>query len=477
MIEPWVQEEIVSADLGDKRLDRRFPTLLSALAQRPNLSIPAACGGHADMTAAYRFFANDKVTFDKILQPHGQRTRQRLAQQTTALLVQDTTEINLTRPQQEVQGAGTLDGVRRGFLLHEMQAFTTDGLPLGTVASEILNRTAVTHASAQPRAARARIPIEEKESFRWLEGLRQARQLAQKLPGVQCIYVADSEADIYEVLAEPRGTPAVDWLIRACQDRALHGEGLEHLRHEVLQTPPLYEVALHIRGRQSKTAGEARPRRLSRHSRRAQAEVRATTLSLRPPWRPDRRLPVVPVQVVLVQEVSPPADEPPVEWLLLTTLPIGTLEQVRAVVSYYCIRWAIEIFFRILKSGCRIERRRFEEVGRVEACLALYLIVAWRTFWVCRLGRSCPEVECEVVFEPSEWKAVWVAVKGQDPPPKAPPLREVVHLVARLGGYVERPRSEPGPQVLWIGMQRAYDLALAWDTFGPGSKFQREIIV
>jgi hypothetical protein len=180
------------------------------------------------------------------------------------------------------------------------------------------------------------------------------------------------------------------------------------------------------------------------------------------------------VNVVLVSEVNPPKGEPAVEWLLVTTLPIGTPEEVRAVVEYYCVRWGIEILFRTLKSGCRIEERRFEDVERVLPCLALYLIVAWRTLMVCRLGRECPEMDCEAVFEASEWKAVWVAVHRQEPPVQAPRLGEMVRLIARLGGYVERKNSEPGPQTVWIGLQRLYDLAWAWEAFGPESKLNSQ---
>ena len=158
------------------------------------------------------------------------------------------------------------------------------------------------------------------------------------------------------------------------------------------------------------------------------------------------------------------------EWLLVTTLPIDTPEQVRTIVEYYCVRWNIEVFFRTLKSGCRIERRRFEHVNRVLPCLALCLIVAWRTLFVCRMGRECPDLDCEAIFEPSEWKAVWMAVHRKKPSRKAPRLSEMVHLIASLGGYVERPKSEPGAQTLWIGLQRMYDLAWAWEVFGPDAK-------
>jgi len=472
MIAPWAKEEAATADLGDPRLDDRLAVLLSDLGNRPNLSIPAACGGRAEMKAAYRFFDNDKATFDKVIEPHVARTKERLAEYPVVLLVQDTTEIDLTRPEQEVADAGELDGARRGLLLHEMQAFTPDGTPLGTVWAEVLNRTAgVSHESAtDKRHQRKHTPIEAKESMRWLTGLRKAREMAQQLPGVQCVCVADSEADIYELFAEPRGEHPVHWLIRACQDRALETDSGRHLRDQVLAAPVLYLVELQIRGRQAKTTVEERARRQNRVTRQAQVEVRAATVTLRAPWRPDRDLPPITVNVVLVREPNPPTGEAPVEWLLVTTLPIDTAEQVRTIVEYYCVRWCIEILFRTLKSGCRIEQRRFEHIDRVLPCLGLYLIVAWRTLFVCRLGRSCPDMDCEAIFEPSEWKAVWVAVHHRKPPKKAPRLSEMVHLIASLGGYVERPHSEPGTQTLWIGLQRMYDLAWAWDSFGPGAK-------
>ena len=471
MIALWAEEEMATVDLGDVRLDARVEVLLSTLGERPNLSIPAACGGRAEMTAAYRFFDNDNVTFEKVIAPHIARTQERVAQQEVVLLVQDTSELDVTRPDEQMKGAGSLDGSRQGFLLHEMHAFTPEGIPLGTAWAEIVNRTeGVSHASpAEKRQERKEKSIEDKESMRWLTGLRQARALAQQLPGVQCVCIGDSEADIYELFAEPRGEHPLHWLIHACQDRALESD-TPHLREQVLKTPVLYSVELLIRGRSAKTAAEDRARRQNRVTRQATVEVRAATVTLRAPWRGDRELPPVTVNVVLVREPNPPRGQPPVEWILVTTLPIDTAEQVRTIVEYYCVRWNIEIFFRTLKSGCRIEQRRFEHIDRFLPCLAVCLIVAWRTLFVCRLSRNCPDLNSEVIFEPSEWKAVWVAVHRTKPPKKTPKLSEMVHLIASLGGYVERPKSEPGTQTIWIGMQRMYDLAWAWDSFGPGAK-------
>jgi hypothetical protein len=218
---------------------------------------------------------------------------------------------------------------------------------------------------------------------------------------------------------------------------------------------------VNIRARDAKVACEDRARRQPRVSRQAEVEVRAARLTLRPPYRPDRKLPEVTVNVVLVSEIDPPQDEPPVEWMLLTSLPIDSVDQIRQAIQYYYVRWMIEILFRTLKSGCRAEERRFEHCDRYLPCLAVYLIVAWRTLYVCRLGREFPDIDREAVFEPSEWKAVYQVVHRKSPPKKPPRLQEMVRLVAQLGGYVNRePADEPGPQTVWLGLQRLHDRPL-----------------
>jgi hypothetical protein len=486
MAAPWVEDEMQDVALGDKRLNDRLRDVLSQLAARPTASIPAACGGSAELAAAYRLFDNDKVDFDNILGPHIEATRRRIATQPVVLLVPDTTEVDLTRPRQQVTGAGPLDGgPRRGVHLHLMHAFTPDGTPLGTVQASPWVRDEETPSNAsRSRAQRAATPIEDKESHRWLVSLRQARAEARRHPGVHVICVADSEADIYEVIAEGMEEPrTADWIVRACQDRALVGDGestssaAAHLRAAVLATPVLYTKTIQVRGRDAKVACEDRARRQPRRSRTATVEVRATRVTLRAPWRADRELPDVTVNVVQVREVDPPADDEPVEWLLLTSLPIDTIDQVRLVVQYYCARWMVEVFFRTLKSGCRVEARRFEHLDRLLPCLSVYLIVTWRTLYVCRLGRGFPEINCEAVFEPSEWQSVYQVVKRQPPPKEPPSLQEMVRLVAQLGGYVNKKRKdEPGPQTVWLGLQRLHDIALCWEVFGPGTSDTAKVV-
>jgi hypothetical protein len=308
--------------------------------------------------------------------------------------------------------------------------------------------------------------------------MRQARAEAERCPATRVVCVADSEADIYEVIAEGAGEPrTADWVIRSCQERALvddEGEGsvAEYLREELLAAPVLYEDDVAVRGREAKVACEGRARRQPRGSRDAAVEVRAARVTLRAPERGAGQEPDVTVNAVLVSEKSPPEGEVAVEWVLVTSLPVGTADEVKAVIDYYGVRWMVEVFFRTLKSGCRAEGRRFETLERQLSCLAVYLIVTWRTLLVCRWGRGRPEASCEEVFAPGEWRSAYRVVKQERPPEKPPRLQEMVRLVARLGGYLDKPgrTDEPGPQTVWLGLQRLHDIALCWETFGPGAK-------
>ena len=488
MLPPWVVEEMRTSEMQDKRLDARLKEVLSQLAARPTASIPAACGGYAEMAAAYRFMDNPRVTPLEILAPHIERSLERVGAQSRALLVQDTTEIDMTRPETTVRGAGPLDdGARQGALLHLLHGFSADGTPLGTVQAKLWTRPAVDPGGSKLRDHK-RTPFEEKESRRWVDMLREAERVAQELPQTQIICVADSEADIFEVLVEGQSESRTsDWLVRACQDRAVLRSATEPgdetaqtgnlLFAQAAAAPALFTHSISVRGRKSLVSCETRSRRQARVSRKAEVEVRATRVTLRPPPRVEGPLPPAEVNVVLVREIGPPTGEEPIEWLLLTSLPIETLDQVREIISFYCIRWMIEVLFRTLKSGCRVEERRFETIERQLNCLAVYLIVAWRTLYVCRLGRSLPDADCEVIFEPAEWKAVYRVVRNEPPPSEPPTLREMVHMVARLGGYVDKPRADdPGPQTLWLGLQRTYDFALCWQMFGPEAKNERQLV-
>ena len=480
-MQAWVHEELQGVELGDARLEQRYRLLLDRLSQRPSLSIPNACEGWAETMAAYRWFAHRRVTVPAVLAPHQQATQQRLQQYPVVLLVQDTTELEVTRREEVMGGAGPLnDASRRGFYCHAQLALTPERLPLGLVAAEIWARDAAAFpANPQETQARKRqkkaLPIEAKESFRWLQGYRSACAVARQAPQSACIALSDSEGDIYDCFAAAVAEEVpgnLQWIVRACQDRCLlsagGGEGkASTLWARVASTPVLGTLQIDV-SKNLPNSSDPQKRQQARSARRTEASVQATSLVLQRPQGKRHTVPAVPVQAILVHELQPPGQEEPLDWLLLTSLPLDSFAAICQVIDYYCCRWQIEIYFRVLKSGCRVEARQFETAERYLPCLAVYLVISWRVLYVLMLGRTCPELPCDLVFSEAEWKAVYLVVRRQEPPPTAPPLGELVALIGRLGGHLGRRRDgPPGPKAMWIGLQRTMDFALAYRTFRP----------
>ncbi len=406
-----VKDEVQGASFGDQRLTKRLGKIIEELDAKPNMRVPAATHGRAEMEAAYRFFDNGIVSPEKILQPHIEATQERISQSEVVLLVQDTTDLDLTRPKQQVKGAGPMEYEnRRGIFFHPLIAFDKHGLPLGVAWHKSWARKKLKHMTNAEKCRWLRdTPIEEKESFCWIEGLRAAQKVAEALPEVTCVCIGDRDADFYELYCESRSTSSGKFhlLVRACYDRKIL-ESDDKWLETVRATKCLFKCSVNVSARTAKRKAETRKRHETREARVAELEVRATTVTVCPPYRKSLQhpeLPNVTLNVVLAEETNPPDGATPIEWLLVTTLPIGKLEQVQQIIKYYSIRWQIEIFFRTLKSGCRVEDRQFETLDRLLNCLAVYAIIAWKIMYLCRLGRECPELDCEVIFEPSEWKS------------------------------------------------------------------------
>jgi hypothetical protein len=468
----WIDQELATLDLGDDKLHRRQKLILDRFAARPAASIPGACRGWAETNGAYRFFAHPRVTPEEVLRPHSEATLARIAEHPVVLLPQDTTELDFTRPKKPVAGAGPLNWEQRtGFFLHPQLAVTPERLPLGVIEATFWGRDPDDHGKHVRRKAE---PIERKESYRWLECYRRACAVAAAVPGTRIVSIADSEGDIYECLVEAQTIdgPRADWIIRACQDRCTTtrrsdgGDSLVKLWEAVAARPALGRLTVQV------------PRSGDRPARQATVTVRSAQVELKPPYRPDRKLLAVTVNAVLIREESAPAGAEPIEWLLLTGLPVATFAEAATVVDYYSGRWPVEVFFRIYKTGCRVEAIQLESEDRLLPCLALYLIVAWRVHWLTMLGRTCPELSCDAVFADEEWRSVWAIVLREPVPEAAPPLDVMIRLVASLGGHLGRKHDgPPGAQVLWIGLQRMRDFALAWQAFGPDLRKSDRILL
>ena len=456
------------------RLKKRFQMVLESMINKPSLKFPAGCNGRAEVKAAYRFLDNEHVTAISILAPHRDATIERIRADGGP----DRERHNGTRHHAAQRGDGRSRPAQR-FLAcrvsrsrepgHDSRTFGVGRggrEDLGTGSRRVRERC---RPKAHERRAKS---IEEKESFRWVEGYSAACHVAQEAPGTHIISLADSEGDIYEYLLEGQaveGAHKASFIIRACQNRALvvpdetpAAESHRLLREQVASTPILAQRSLEIRGRDPKSKDD-RKRKQPREPRTAVVTIQAARVKLRAPSRPGGKLDNVEVNVVLVTELNPPPGAEPIEWVLLTDLPIGTVEDVLRVIDYYTCRWQIEIYFRVLKSGCKVEESQLEAAARFEPYLALNMIVAWRIMHVMMLGRECPDLPCDIAFDDDEWQAVYAAVKKETPPSQPPPMKTIVGMIASLGGWLGRKcDGPPGPKAMWIGMQRMTDLALGW---------------
>lgn len=429
----WAHKELSGINLGDKRLNKRSVKLLESFASKPNASIPAACGGWSETLAAYRFLGQDDITWRDILQPHIDRTLLRSQACPVVLCLQDTTELDFNG--QSLEGLGPLSyEAQRGMYMHPTLAVTPERLPLGVLDAWMWAR--------EPKNADGERPG-IRESARWREGYERVAEYAEAHPGTRWIYVADREADILELMqrAHALENPA-DWLIRARHNRKL-GQDEAKLWEQVGQAKMLGEIQFYL------------PPRAGRQGRQLTQQLRSLRVRFA-----DGDSGTFEVTALLAREINPPEGEKAVEWRLLTNRLASTPDEAAELIDWYRCRWEIELFFNILKNGCKVEAMQLSAMPRLELALAFYLIIAWRIGYLMRLGRSCPEMDCETVFAREEWQAAWIVARK--PLPRKPPtLNEVIRVIAGFGGFLGRQSDgEPGAKTLWIGLQRVLDFAM-----------------
>jgi Transposase DNA-binding/Transposase Tn5 dimerisation domain len=459
--EQWAALEFADVELEDARLNRRCQELAVALGQQPMTYINQACEDWADTKAAYRFFGNTKkVTPAGISAPHQQRTVERMSQHPLVLAVQDTTFFNYTHhPHTEGLGEiGTKKQQQRGFGLHSTLAVTPAGVPLGTLTQQYFTRP-IGEPAHTPRELQ-QLPIEAKESYHWLEAFEQT--LALTPAEVEVVTVCDRDADIYElfVLAEEKKAGLV---IRASADRVLAEKEVRKLWAKAAQQPLAGHLTLQI------TSNQQRP------ARQATVSVRFTPVKLKPPWRPhQKKLPPVTLNAILVREDDPPVEvDEPIEWLLLTNTSVQNFDEAVRVVGWYSCRWQIEVYHKILKSGCTVEDCRLQKAERLHNYIALMSVVAWRLHWMTYLHRTDPDLPCTVILTATEWQALSMRIHRTTSLPSTPPtVRQAVRWIAQLGGFLGRKQDgEPGITVMWRGWQRLQDMADTWYLVNEQSQF------
>ena len=370
--------------------------------------------------------------------PHSECTLERARPHPVVLAIQDTRSLDDTG-KSAIVGLGPLTyASQHGLHSHPTLMVTPERVPLGVF--DAWNWARDPEDFGTNRGQRS---IEEKESIRWLEGDQRVCEAQAELSKTRWVYVADREGDVYELFAEAEtwGPVRAERLIRANQNRCL-SDG-QKLWETAASAPVLGEITFTL------------PATPTRAAREVTQTLRATSVVLKAPQGKGKEIPAVYLTAVLAREEAPPEGVEVIEWRLLTTCAVKTFEQAGAIMRWYRARWSIELFFKILESGCKVEERPLEHFDRLEPALAMYLIIAWRVLVLTTLGRECPDWPCDVVFETKEWQAAYTVAK-KAPPPKTPPsLDEMVRIVAGFGGYLNRKHDGfPGSKTLWIGLQR-----------------------
>ena len=447
MILDWVNEELNKIDLGDKRLDKRILRLVSSMGNNPEASIPQACGTHASTKAAYRFFNNSHVEANDISDTHIKKTVERVKNYDMLLIAQDTTNIEFTS-HKGISDIGYLDNIRMlGLKMHSGLAINPDGVPKGLLYQKIWTRDKDEIGKSKNRKKKK---TKDKESLRWLDVVESVRD---KFPGsIELVHIADREADMYDlfVCAQQQSSKI---LIRAVHNRRVEHE-CKYIWDAIKDNP--------ICGNTIVNVGRANQRK----PRKAKLNIRYKTLNISPPKNHLQRSThkPVPVNVILAEEVSPPLKEKPLCWLLITTLPITTLDDAHQYVHWYSYRWLIERFHYVLKSGCKIEELQLEKMDRLRRAIATYSIIAWRMLQITYESRKNTEALANTVLEKHEWEALYcITYKTPVPPKEIPTLHEAVHWIAKLGGFLGRKSDgEPGVKVIWRGFSKLYNYADMW---------------
>jgi len=451
--DPWAAHEFSLCCLPDQRLAKRLTMIASAFAHQPTASIPQACGAWTSTKAAYRFFANESVEPQQILEGHYQGTIQRIRAHAIVLALQDTSSLNYST-HRATQGLGPISTRRHGnvgLLCHSTLAVSPSGQPLGLIDHRC-------HARAEIGSAKKRHqkPIEQKESLKWVDSFKACQQVAAQCPKTMFINIADREADLYELFAQAASAAdrSVHLLVRARHDRKLAHAQQKSLYQWLGRQPVCVRCQVSVPPRQGQPA------------RIATLSVRFATMRLHPPQR-KKNLPIFTLWAIEACEQNPPRGVTPIHWRLLTTLPVSSAHQALEKIRWYSLRWQIEVMHKILKSGCQIEQRQLTTARRLQRVLAVDLVVAWRLLAVCKVARETPDAPATDWFSEHEWKALWcVTFEKSIPPAQAPTIGEFVRWAARLGGFRARKGDgHPGPITLWRGLQRLTDLAAMWKIF------------
>jgi len=455
----WIDRELEECTFVDERLAKRFRTLLEQLSDGAGESIPMACQDWANTKAAYRFFSNERVNEKDILAGHFQSTRERFAAtKDLALVLHDTTEFSFRRDDGREIGKlsnshiGTKSRPRHhtvcGIPMHSSLTVTAEGLPLGLSAIKFWTREEFKGTNALKKHINpTRVPIEEKESIRWLQNLRESTALLGEPE--RCVHVGDRESDIYELFCEAREV-GTHFVFRTCVDR-LAGDGDHTIEDEMQAVECKGLHRIEIRDKKGKT-------------REAVLELKYRRIRVLPPIGKQKRYPPLELTVIHAQEKDTPRGAEAIDWKLITDLRVSSRAEAVEKLEWYALRWKIEVFHKIMKSGCKAEDSKLRTAERLVNLIATFCIMSWRIFWMTMLNRAAADAPPKFAITALEIELLDRLVKDKgEHGSRRKMLSDYLTKIAQLGGYLARANDPPpGNMVMWRGMARLTDIELGF---------------
>lgn len=416
-------------------------------------------------------FSNEKVNVTEILAPHQSRSIDRLSGRSRVLVIQDTSYINYTT-HPSVTGLGGIGNVNKkketkldtlGLVMHTALAVSTEGLSLGILDQQIWARDE-NKASRNQQVSRQRVPVEKKESYKWLQALMRTVSLLPE--GTQAVTICDRESDMYEFIGKAEALNT-HYLIRSSWNRSIRVQNKDYYLWDYMESlPRMGTVKIEVEAKR-------RQKQKLEKNRIAKLEIRFARVELRRNEKKRVNRKECPEflssYVVWVKEINPPKGVEGLEWMLLTNVAVESFADAKERIYWYKQRWHIESFHKVLKSGCNIELCRLGTADRLQKYITLFSIIAWRLYWMTYINRISPDRCCTEVLAEHEWKALYCKTKKTKTLPKEPPtIREAIRWIAQLGGFLGRKGDgEPGITTTWRGWQRLLDISEAWLVFNP----------
>lgn len=459
----WIDQELAGCKFKDERLGKRFKSLFSQMSSNIGETIPFSCQDWTNTKAAYRFLSNDRVNEKEILKGHFQSTKDRFVGASGPILIlQDTTEFSYKRekpsligsthqlPKQVKANIGKVKGhTMCGILMHSSIAITTSGLPLGIAAIKFWTRKKFKGTNALKKHINpTRTPIEKKESYRWLENLKQSTELLNE-PS-RCVHIGDRESDIYELFCTAKDV-GTHFLVRTCVDR-LAGDG-EHTISDEMDIVPV--KGFHRIKVQDK----------KRNVSEAKLEIKYRRIHVLPPTGKQKQYPDLWLTVIYAQEKTKPKNRERIVWKLMTDLPITSRKEAIEKLNWYAMRWKIETFHKILKSGCKAEDSKLRTARRLANLISVFCILSWRIFWMTMINRCSPNSSAKLALTNDEINLLDYLVKNNNnKSSKNKKLSDYIIKIAKLGGYLARASDPPpGNMIMWRGLSRLTDIELGFN--------------